>query len=152
MRRAFPAGFFASSRIPAVPNQFSGGRKGRTMNPFIQRRGACYLLVLVAVCAIPVAFAQRNATSHGLPASIIVVTNANDSGPGSLRDALASANDGDTIDFESSLNGQTITLTSGQLVVDNSVTISGPGANLLALDGNANDRIFSINPGGNPGE
>jgi hypothetical protein len=86
------------------------------------------------------------------PINIILVTNTDDSGPGSLRDALASANDGDTIDFDSSLNGQTITLTSGQLVVDNSVTISGPGANLLALDGNANDRIFSINPGGNPGE
>ena len=32
-------------------------------------------------------------------ANIIVVTNTNDSGPGSLRDALAIANDGDTIDI-----------------------------------------------------
>jgi hypothetical protein len=40
------------------------------------------------------------------------------SGPGSLRQALAMANDGDTINFDSSLNGETITPTSGQLNVD----------------------------------
>jgi hypothetical protein len=45
-------------------------------------------------------------------AAIITVTNVNDSGPGSLRQALAMANDGDTINFDSSLNGETITLTS----------------------------------------
>ena len=56
------------------------------------------------------------------------VTNTNDSGAGSLRQALADANDGDTIDFNLTYPA-TITLTTGQLVVDNSVTISGPGAN-----------------------
>jgi hypothetical protein len=133
------------------------------------KQTAFYLLLLLALCAIPFALAQRDAPSqsvaklgstskglvkvgNALPANIIVVTNTNDSGPGSLRQALVDANDGDTIDFDSSLNGQTITLTSGQLVLDKSVTISGPGANLLAVDGNANDRIFSINPGSNPGE
>jgi hypothetical protein len=35
----------------------------------------------------------------GLHADTITVTNTNDSGPGSLRQALADANDGDTIDF-----------------------------------------------------
>ena len=49
-----------------------------------------------------------------------------DSGPGSLRQALVDAVGGDTIDF--SVTG-TITLTSGQLFVDKSVAISGPGAN-----------------------
>jgi len=117
------------------------------MTPCTQFRTACYLLVLAVVCAIPVALAQRKATSHALPATTILVTNTNDSGSGSLRNALAIANDGDTIDFDPSLNGQTITLTSGQLVVDKSVTISGPGANHLAVDGNANDRIFAITPG-----
>jgi len=32
-------------------------------------------------------------------AAIITVINTNDSGPGSLRQALVDANDGDTIDF-----------------------------------------------------
>ena len=74
------------------------------------------------------------------------VTNTNDSGAGSLRQALADANDGDTIDFNLTYPA-TITLTTGQLVVGNSVTISGPGANNLTVDGNANDRVFYISPG-----
>jgi hypothetical protein len=85
--------------------------------------------------------------SNALPATIIVVTNTNDSGPGSLRQALFDANDGDTINFDSSLSGQKITLTSGELNVDKDVTISGPGANNLAVDGNAQNRVLSINPG-----
>jgi hypothetical protein len=77
-------------------------------------------------------------------AATITVNNTNDSGPGSLRQALADALDGDTIDFNSSLNGQTITLTSGQLVVDKSVAINGPGAPNLAVNGNAADRVVYI--------
>ena len=63
-----------------------------------------------------------------------------------LRDALAAVSDNDTIDFSASVTG-TITLTSGQLEVNNSITISGPGANVLAVNGNAASRIFYINPG-----
>src|SRR6266498_2644764 len=79
-------------------------------------------------------------------AATITVINANDSGPGSLRQALAQANNGDTINFVLSLNGKRITLTSGQLVVNRSVTIRGLGAGNLTVDGNANDRVFYINP------
>ena len=75
-------------------------------------------------------------------ATIIPVTNTNDSGPGSLRQALVEANDGDTIDA-TGVSG-TITLTSGQLLVDKSVTINGAGAEVLALDGNAISRVFEI--------
>ena len=48
-------------------------------------------------------------------ANIITVTNTNDSGPGSLRQALMIANDGDTINF--AVTG-TIALTSGGLPVN----------------------------------
>src|SRR5438876_967529 len=51
----------------------------------------------------------------------VSVSNTNDSGSGSLRDALANAANGDTIDA-SSVTG-TITLTSGELLVSNSVSI-----------------------------
>jgi hypothetical protein len=64
-----------------------------------------------------------------------IVTNTNDSGPGSLRQALADAHEGDTINFDPSLNGQTIMVTSGELVVDKNITISGPGADLLTVEG-----------------
>src|SRR5499427_5355673 len=77
---------------------------------------------------------------NALPATIIVVTNTNDSGPGSLRDALAIANDGDTIDA-SGVSG-TILLTSGELQIHHNVTINGPGAANLAVNGNATSRVF----------
>ena len=79
-------------------------------------------------------------------AATITVTNTNDSGPGSLRQALTSANDGDTITF--AVTG-TITLTSGGLVIDKSVTISGPGADRLAIDGNQAQFqcVFGVFPG-----
>jgi hypothetical protein len=41
-------------------------------------------------------------------ATTITVTNTNDSGPGSLRRALIDSQDGNTIDFDSSLKGQNI--------------------------------------------
>src|SRR5947208_3783986 len=75
-------------------------------------------------------------------ANIIPVTNTNDSGPGSLRQALAVANDGDTIDA-TGISG-VINLTSGELLVETSVTINGPGADLLAVDGNMISRGFRI--------
>ena len=105
------------------------------------------LLGLAVLLAASTPDGKELVKMSALPTTIILITNTNDSGPGSLRQALTTANDGDTIDFDSSLNGRTITLTSGQLIVDKSVTISGPGANLLAVDGNTNDRVFSINPG-----
>ena len=73
------------------------------------------------------------------PATTIVVTNTNDAGSGSLRDALAMANDGDTITF--AVTG-TITLTSAELQITHNVTISGPGAASLAVNGNATFRVF----------
>ena len=82
-------------------------------------------------------------------ATTITVTNTNDSDPGSLRQALADANDGDTIDFDPSLNGQTITLTSAELAINKSVTISGPGAPFLtiSISGIQFTRIFHVMPG-----
>jgi hypothetical protein len=67
-------------------------------------------------------------------ASTITVTNANDSGPGSLRQAIADANLGDTIDFSLSYPAL-ITLTSGELVISKNLTITGPGASHLAISG-----------------
>ncbi len=81
---------------------------------------------------ILILIALLGAAAVGLPSlrgATITVTTINDNGSGSLRQALADAVNGDTINFNSSLNGQTITLTSGELLVNKTVTISGPGAN-----------------------
>src|SRR6266487_5977579 len=89
-------------------------------------------ICLILACALTIA-------AH---ATIIPVTNTNDSGPGSMRQALAVANDGDTIDA-TGISG-VISLTSGELLVETSVTINGPGADLLAVDGNMISRGFRI--------
>ena len=76
-------------------------------------------------------------------AATITVTNTNDSGPGSLRQALRAANDGDTVIF--AVTG-TIALTSGGLPINKSLTISGPGKDQLSIDGNQALLVFGIFP------
>ena len=107
-------------------------------------RGALYLLLLLAVSLIPFALAQRTTTKGNRSATTITVTNTNDSGPGSLRQALVDANDGDTIEF--AVTG-TIGLTNGELLVARSITIAGPGAQNLAVNGNNQSRVFHIASG-----
>jgi hypothetical protein len=74
------------------------------------------------------------------------VTNAADSGPGTLRAALTAATNGDVINF--ALPTPTnITLTSGELVVTSSVSILGPGPGLLSVNGNfpnTTNRVFHV--------
>jgi hypothetical protein len=101
--------------------------------------------LLLSVCAIPFALAQRTKTKGNQPANVITVTNTNDSGPGSLRQALADANDGDTINFTAWPG--TIGLTSGELLVARSITIAGPGAENLVVNGNAKNRVFHVTGG-----
>src|SRR5436190_4264483 len=74
------------------------------------------------------------------------VTTTADDGPGSLRDAIANAAPGETINFAS---GGTITLTSGELLIDKDLIISGPGADNLLIQrstdsGTPNFRIFDV--------
>src|SRR5258706_342291 len=77
-------------------------------------------------------------------AATITVTSTADSGSGSLRDALAIASHGDTIDA-TSLPG-IITLTNGELLITKSIDIIGPGPDLLAVNGNHRSRVFHILP------
>ena len=71
-------------------------------------------------------------------ASTITVTNTNDSGAGSLRQALTNALDGDIITFD--VMG--VIVVSAPLDISKNVTIHGPGANLLAIDGNGTTIVF----------
>jgi hypothetical protein len=77
-------------------------------------------------------------------AQAATVTNTNDSGAGSLRAAIAASASGDTIDFAPALNGQTIILSSGRLVIDKALTISGPGTGGLTISGGHNDAVFDV--------
>jgi hypothetical protein len=84
----------------------------------------------------------------GLDASTLIVTNKLDSGAGSLRQALTDANSGDTIQFAPAITGGTITLTSGELLIDKSIVITGPvTVRRSTADGTPAFRIFHITPG-----
>ncbi len=70
-------------------------------------------------------------------AATFTVSNLNDSGAGSLRQAILDAEatpDADTILFQSGLSG-TIQLTTGHLQIDYSVNVQGPGANIITVSG-----------------
>jgi hypothetical protein len=82
-----------------------------------------------------------------VPSTLTVLNNL-DKGAGSLRDAITKASSGDTVVFDPSLNGQTITLTSDQLSINKNLDIEGPGASLLAISGNGTNRVFDV-PQGN---
>ncbi len=75
----------------------------------------------------------------------ITVTTSADSGTGSLRAALTSAVDGDTIDIDIPGN-MTITLTSGMLpiITQNNLTIANTSGMPQAISGNSANRIFFI--------
>src|SRR5438132_7899152 len=98
--------------------------------------------VFLTLCA-PICLGLVCAAAVSADANVITVTNTNDSGPGSLRDALANANDGDTITF--AVTG-VIGLTSGELMINKNITISGPGADRLAVSraAKASFRIFHV--------
>jgi hypothetical protein len=64
------------------------------------------------------------------------VTNAEDSGPGSLRQAILDANGAagaDAIGVDAALESQAIVLTSGPLEIEDSVSMSGPGPDKLVV-------------------
>jgi hypothetical protein len=74
-----------------------------------------------------------------VPANSVPVSNCDDHGSGSLRDAVNSAGDGDTIDM-TGLGCSTITLTTGAIAVtQNTLTLQGSGALNLVLDANYSD-------------
>ncbi len=75
------------------------------------------------------------------PAATIAVTNCDDSGPGSLRQALLDAVPDDVIDL-TALTCSTITLASGALTSSGNLELQGPGRDQLTIDGDANDQVL----------
>ena len=78
------------------------------------------------------------------------MTDSGDSGAGTLRQAILDANassDDNMIDFDSSLSGQTITLTSGQLTIVNNGSLTVEGGGVITINGNDASRVFDINTG-----
>jgi hypothetical protein len=77
---------------------------------------------------------------------VVVVTNLDDTGEGSLREVLAEAPSGAIVRFDESLLG-TIFLATGELVVDHDLEIDGPGADVVEISGGLGTRIFRVDAG-----
>src|SRR6185369_1735966 len=77
-----------------------------------------------------------------------IVTSTADSGAGSLRQTIANACDGATITFDAAVfaTPQTITLTTGEILVDKNLTING-GTSQVTLSGNNASRVFNVAAG-----
>lgn len=78
-----------------------------------------------------------------------LVSNANDSGPGSLRNAITDSNNNpgnDSIEFDRNISDDII-LSGDQIEILDSVKITGESSQKITINGNNNSRIFRINPG-----
>lgn len=106
------------------------------------RRGPAIHIVAIAAALV------LSMVAHAQPvraATIIVdsLADPSESGKTTLRDALAAANDSDTITF--SVTG-TITASAGPFTIDDDITIDGPGADQLTLSAGP-ARVVSVNGG-----
>ncbi|HTT93396.1 MAG TPA: choice-of-anchor Q domain-containing protein [Solirubrobacterales bacterium] len=75
------------------------------------------------------------------------VTNANDSGPGSLRAAVEGAGPEETVVVPPG----TYTLTSGELVIAKSLILAGSGADTTIIRAGGNFRVIDVDASGPPG-
>lgn len=98
----------------------------RRVASFITPSISFIILILLSIISLPAG------------AATFAVTNLNDSGVGSLRQAILDANatsgTANTIVFQSGLSGNLLTV--GNLRISGRLTLSGPGAGVLALVGN----------------
>ncbi len=98
--------------------------------------GRCFLILVLLVMEMGVMPAQT------VFAATITVINTNDSGPGSLRQAIADAGTGDVITFDPSLAGATITLAT-----DIFVTFDGVNEKRFTIDGSGLSPQVTISGG-----
>src|SRR4051794_1561562 len=86
-------------------------------------------LVLAAILALAVS---------GTAEAALTVANTNDSGPGSLRQTVAEAGSGETVN----LPAGTYTLTSGPLQITKALTIAGHGAGDTTIRSGGASRVI----------
>ena len=97
----------------------------------------------LALSAAPLCAAGFEPAMPERAPSTLVVTNCDDAGPGSLRDTIAGAVSGDTVDM-SALACSTITLTGGEIAIQvGDLALLGPGQDALTIDAHFDSGIFS---------
>ena len=105
------------------------------------RRAACVKPLCAAIAAACMMLAPASSIALAPTALGVVVDNCNDNGTGSLRQAIADAPDGGTVDA-SALACSVITLSSHLQVNQDDLDIIGPGSDALKIDAGGVDRVF----------
>jgi len=101
---------------------------------------------LMLACIVILGLMMVSST-HPAGAATLTVTTNNDSGAGSLRQAVLDAGGGDTITFNPSLSGQTISLTS-QITLDKNLTLDGSGLTYqVQVISSGSMRLFTVDSG-----
>ena len=113
-------------------------RKTRILAAFVAA-GLALVMVMIGVNSVAADVSAKSAGVLLAPTATIVVTSTADSGPGTLRQALLDAVNGDDIGFDTSVfppgNPQTITLSSALPgIITNNLTIDASNAGVI-LDG-----------------
>ena len=159
-----PACYLGCPIVPSCSIQFSthpSGRRSRKAVPPVRRSQRCrcsspFAATGTARGVQPCDLAPPKppgVSFSGVPA-VIPVSSLADSGPGTLRAAIAQADQDttpDTITFESGLTG-TITLLTALPDLSNAITLDGPGASALTVassppTGTSTFRIFTVDSG-----
>ncbi|MBX9256357.1 DUF4347 domain-containing protein [Desmonostoc muscorum CCALA 125] len=122
------------------------------VQPITDQRGAGFDRISDSV--VDIGAYEVQSTSPPIVNTDTVVTNTNDYGAGSLRQAILNANataGADTITFAGVFTDATpdiITLTSGKLTITDDLTILGTGALNLTISGNNSSSVFEISGSG----
>ncbi|HZV69060.1 MAG TPA: hypothetical protein VFG10_05925 [Saprospiraceae bacterium] len=91
-----------------------------------------------------------SSTSSSITVTIspAIVMNASDAGAGSLRDLIACVGSGATITFDASIWNSTILLTTGPILINKNIIISGPtGLDFISISANGTPPVFNITSG-----
>src|SRR5262245_23857534 len=135
-----------SQRAPARRPRPTSARARTAGHPFLERledRLAPALLTVNTLDDVPT---TDNVLT--LREALSVVNSGSTSGLSSAELAQVSGTlgDTDTIAFVEGLTG-TIILSSGELLISQDVTITGPGYSQMAISGNGASRVFEISSG-----
>ncbi len=139
-----PLGMYAGP-TPTMPPLYGGPviDQGKNFGISVDQRGRIRTFTN-SVPSIPFGGDHTDIGAVELGVGInLLVTNSNDSGPGSLRQAIldASPMETDIITFAPDVTN-TITLTGGEIVLNKTLNITGPTNRALAVSGNNSSRVF----------
>lgn len=113
------------------------------MNKVGVRPAATLAACITIALTIPAAQAAARVAYQTDPTPVLSVTNCRDSGPGSLRDALAVAVDGSAVDL-TQLTCGLITLTTGELSISvNNLNVTGSAIHALVISADSRSRVMA---------